>query len=220
VNLGQLVAIARSEADDTVAPYLWSDPEWFEFANDAQNEACRRARLLTDASTVAICQKAVTSGSPTITLDPRTIFVRRIKLDSQAQPLKSCDSRDLDLNVPSWESQQGEPRAWVRNWETGKVRLWPTPEVNDTMQLRVVRLPLSDMVTTGDTPEIGVSKHRSLVFWMLYRAFSKKDTQTQDDKRAAGYLALFEQEFGTKSSAIDETWINENHGEDSFEGLF
>ena len=72
----------------------------------------------------------------------------------------------------------------------------------------------------NDEPEIAPRYHRSLVNWMLFRAFSKKDTQTQDDRRAAESLALFEQEFGQKSTAVDEVWINEHHGEDSHEGLY
>lgn len=213
------MAIGRSEADDNAAPYLWADPEWLEFAVDAENEACRRARLLTDASTTAICNAAIAIGAQTVTLDSRVIFVRRVQLASQSRPLQSVDSRDLDLNVPNWDTQTGTPRAWVRNWETGKVRLWPIPIATDTARLRVVRLPLVPLASNA-SPEIHPRLHRSLVFWMLYRAFSKKDTQTQDDKKAMENLALFEREFGDKSSAVDETWINENHGEDSFEGLF
>lgn len=220
MNFGQLKAIARSEADDNAAPFLWADPEWLEFANDAENEACRRARLLTDASTSAICTASITIGAESVALDPLVIFVRRAKLDLQTQPLPNVDSRDLDLNVPNWETQTGRPKAWVRNWETGKLRLWPIPSAVDTLRLRVVRLPLVPMAADGDAPEINARYHRSLVFWMLYRAFSKKDTQTQDDRKAAEYLALFEQEFGQKSSAIDEHWITDNHGEDSFEGIY
>lgn len=218
--LGELIAIARRAADDLAEPSLWAD-DWIEFANDAQVEACRRARLITDASTASLCELTVTSGADVYALSPLIIFVRRVKLDSQDQPLKSVDHRDLDLNVPGWESQTGAPIAWVRNWETGKIRLWPTPDASDIARLRVVREPLEPMVDpNADAPEIAPRYHRGLVNWMLFRAYSKTDSQTLDPRKAAEYLALFEQEFGQKSTAVDETWINEHHGEDSFEGLF
>ena len=221
MKLGELIATARNRADDIAVPYLWSDIEWTEYANDAENEACRRARLITDASTTAICEAAITSGNGVITLDKHVIFVRRVKLTSQSQPLHSMDYRDLDSGYPSWESQSGPPRAWVRNWETGKALLWPTPDATDTAKLRVVRLPLVPMTNlTTHSPEINERLHLSLVFWMLFRAYSKTDSQTIDPKKASENLALFEQEFGQKSSAIDETWINENHGQDDFEGLY
>lgn len=217
-TLGELVAIARKEADDAAEPYLWPTSDWYEFANDAENEACRRARLITDASTTAICTAAVAIGAPSVTLDPRVIFVRRAQLALQSRPLTPVDSRDLDQNAPNWEAQTGTPRAWVRNWETGKLRLWPTPQVIDTLRLRVVRLPLVPMEDGESIPEINPRLHRSLVFWMLYRAYSKQDSQTYDEKKAALNLALFEREFGQKSSAIDEAWIQDNHTED--EGVY
>jgi hypothetical protein len=222
MKLQELISLTRAAADDVAVPYLCSDDELKEFANDAENEACRRARLVTDATTPSICEIAVTSGTSTYALDKRVIFVRRAKLNSQHQALRSVDYRDLDEQDPSWESaQNAKPRAWVRNWESQRIRLWPTPNANDTLRLRVVRSPLAPMVSlSADNPEIPERFHRGLVNWMLFRFFSKKDTQTQDDKRAAEYLALFEQEFGAKSSAIDETWINENHGHDSYEGLY
>lgn len=220
MNLGQLITIARREADDTATPPLWSDDDWKEFANDAENEACRRARLITDATTTPICEVTITSGEEAFTLDPRVIFVRRVKLTSQSQPLTSVDHRDLDEQAPNWEETTGIPKRWVRNWETRKVRLWPIPVDDDLAKLRVVRLPLTPMAVNNDAPEINPRLHRSLVFWMLYRAFSKTDTQTMNAKAAAENLALFEREFGQQSSAIDETWINENHGEDSYEGLY
>lgn len=220
MTLADLIATARREADDTATPALWSNDEWREFANDAENEACRRARLITDATTSAICSVNITSGNPTFTLDPRVVFVRRVKLTSESQPLISVDHRDLDEQAPNWEDTTGIPRRWVRNWETGKVRLWPIPDDDDTASLRVVRLPLAPMVADVDHPEINPRFHRSLVFWMLYRAFSKTDSQTMNAKAAAENMALFEREFGQKSTAVDETWIVENHGEDSHEGLY
>lgn len=225
MKLAELISVFRAEADDTAQPYLWSDADAIEYANDAENEACRRARLITDASTASICELDVTSGQATLALDPRVIFVRRAKLDLQSMPLALVDHRDLDAQIPRWESQTGTPRAMVRNWESGKLRLYPTPDAADTLRLRVVRTPLEPMTdattgVSGDSPEIAPRYHRSLVYWMLHRAFSRKDTQTQDDNRAATYLALFEQEFGKKSSAIDETYINENYQEDSFDGVF
>ncbi|MGL4230966.1 MAG: DUF6682 family protein [Casimicrobium sp.] len=223
MKLAELISIFRAEADDTAQPFLWSDVDAIEFANDAENEACRRARLITDASTAAICERAVAANAVMVSLDPRVIFVRRAKLDSQSMPLALVDHRDLDMQNPRWELQAGTPRAIVRNWESGKLRLYPMPSAADTLRLRVVRTPLVPMAnaaSNGDSPEIAPRYHRSLVYWMLYRAFSRKDTQTQDDRRAAEYLALFENEFGKKSSAIDETYINENYQEDSFDGVF
>lgn len=220
MKVSELITVFRREADDTAQPYLWSDPELIEFAADAEYEACRRARLITDQTTTAICQIAVTAGNPSLTLDSRVLFVRRAKIDGQDQPLRSVDYRDLDEQVPGWEDLEGTPRAFVRNLETGKIRLYRSPDADCTLRLRVVRLPIQRLTTKEQTPEIHERFHRSLVQWMLFRAFSKKDTQTQDDQRAATALALFEQEFGQRSSAIEETWLENNIGDTSTQGEF
>ena len=54
MNLGQLISLARTRARDKVAPYLWSDDEFTEFANSAVSEACIRARLLQTQINIAV----------------------------------------------------------------------------------------------------------------------------------------------------------------------
>lgn len=217
MKVSDLITIARREADDTVSsPYLWSDPEWIEFAADAEYEAARRARLLKDSTTSAICQISVTAGNPVVALDSRVLFVRRATV--AGVPLRSIDHRDLDEQVPDWESLSGTPQAFIRNWDTGTIRLYRAPDADLTLKLRVVRLPLNRIASKDQTPEINPRFHNALVHWMLYRAYSKKDTQTQDDQRAATHLALFEQEFGPKSSAIEENWLADNIGDDNHQG--
>ena len=77
----------------------------------------------------------------------------------------------------------------------------------------LIGMPFADMVDDQDIPEIFDRYHRSLRYWMMYRAYSKQDSQANDPKKAADALTLFEQEFGKKSSAIDETWIEREQSE-------
>ena len=220
MKLRELIGLCRSETDDVTQPYLWSDADWIEYAVDAENEACRRARLLIDSSTAAVCQIAVVAGTALYALDDLVLFVRRAKLSSQDIPLARVSYRDLDAFVPGWESHTGTPTHYATDYETGKVRLYPNPTANATLSLTVVRLPITDMNDLEDMPEIKAHYHRSLRFWMLYRAYAKQDSETKDDAKAATNLALFEQEFGKKSSAIDEEWIEREQAADPYDGTF
>lgn len=207
MQLLDLVTLFRNEVDDTTEPYLWSDEEVVEFANDAQLEACRRARLLVDSSTAAITQVAVTAGNGLLTLDARVLFVRRARF-AGALPLRRMNMQDMEDYDPFWQdAAAGTPRAFVPDYETGKLLLWPAPSSNGTLLLTVVREPLVDMIDDEDTPEVAPRYHRSLRFWMMARAYGKQDAQANDPKKEMASLALFEQEFGKKSSAIDEAWI-------------
>ena len=87
MNLEQLKATARSRADDLQPDYLWSDDEWTEYANDAQQQACRRARLIIDSTTTAITQLSMASGDLTASLDERIIFIKRAKISAVSIPL-------------------------------------------------------------------------------------------------------------------------------------
>lgn len=207
MTLNELIRLVRTELDDLTEPYLWSDAELIEYANDAQIEACRRARLLVDSSTAALCQITVTANNPLVTLDPRVLFVRRVRCAGEL-PLIRVTMQDMESFTPYWQDAvPGLPRRFVTDYESGKLLLWPTPSADVVLLLTVVRDPMVDMAADGDTPEIPARQHRSLRYWMAYRAYSKQDADANDPKKALQYIALFEQEFGHKSSAIDENWI-------------
>lgn len=209
MKLQELITLFRNEVDDAVEPYLWSEAEALEYANDAQNEAARRSRLLVDSSTTAICQVSVTVASlGLVALDPRVLFVRRARFASQL-PLRRMNMQDMEAQDPYWQDASASvARAFIPDFETGKLLIWPPPATDGTLLLTVVRDPLEQMNDDQDTPEIAARYHGSLRFWMMVRAYSKQDVEANDPKKMADSMALFEQEFGKKSAAIDEAWIN------------
>src|SRR5438045_1733341 len=159
MKLEELVEIFRTETDDLDAQgYLWTDDEVLDFANDAQNEACRRARLLVDATDTDICRVAITAGTASYPLDARVIFVRWAKLSLQNYSLKRAYVKDL-TDIVNWQAHTGTPTNYVTSWETGKILLYRSPVVDDTLSLRVVRMPLEEMDSFDDTPEINARYH-------------------------------------------------------------
>jgi hypothetical protein len=207
MTLQDLITVFRNEADDATEPYLWSDEELIEFANDAESEACRRARLLVD-STSALTQLLVDPlDAGVIALDPSVVFVRRAQLMS-GRPLARRTVQDMDECNPYWRNAAPSvPNTFITDFQTGSILLHPAPSAESVLLLTIVRTPLVEMKNLDDKPEIAPRWHRALRHWMLFRAYSKQDSQANDPKKAADSLALFEQEFGKKSSAIDETWI-------------
>lgn len=220
MNLEAMIASARSRTGDTKTPQLWTDDEWAEYATDAEQEACRRARLIVDSTNAEICVIAFNSTDKFYELDPRIIFIRRVKVDGISRPLGKISYQDLDSGQPGWEEEEGEPRAFILDMEDNKLRPYPAPDRDYTARLTVVRTPLDVLANDNDEPEIKARYHQSLLFWMLYRAYSKQDSDTQDDEKAAANLAMFENEFGKKSTAVDETWIAREHGYDEHEGIY
>lgn len=90
-----------------------------------------------------------------------------------------------------------------------------------------------DVVSTADSdtfagggasaavnPEIRPRYHHGIVNWMIWRAFGKQDAEVNDTARAKRGLDAFEEEFGKKSRAIDETYITEQQVFDEHNGVF
>ncbi len=210
MNLETLISTARDLSGDGPAGQNWSDAEWTAYANDAEREACRRGRLLVDSTTAAVCQIALTTTDASYDLHPSILFIRRAKLTGRSLVLSRRSYKDLDREAPDWESETGEPSSYVPDFGTAKFRPYPSPAAGGTVTLTVVRLPLADMANDANQPEIHARYHDSLLNWMLYRAYLKNDAETLNKIKAAEYLTLFEAEFGKKSSALDEAWLERN----------
>src|SRR5580765_1396672 len=218
MDVSQLIALFRAEAKDQKKPYLWQDVELITYAGEAEYEAARRTRCLFDFSTPAICAVAVTANQPLYKLDPRVLFVRRLKLSLQPHILPKCDQRDLDTLYWGWEEM---PASYPCTWFAPNfrhIRLVPAPNLDQVMNLQVVRLPLDRLTGLGDEPEIDERWHDGLVHWMLYRAYGKQDSQSNDPQKAATALAQYENVFGKISNARDEVGLAEKHGMDEYEG--
>ncbi len=208
MNLGDLLEIVRRELDDVADPPLWTDDELIEYAVDAQNEACRRGRLLLDSTTVSVTQIALTAAAGGVyALDPRVIRINRVKLAGDDRPIAPIMVRDLDLQLPGWEDWVEHPTLWVPDWESGKIRFVGAPDGNYTANLQVVRLPMKDLATLDDAFEIRAEHQRSLRHWIMHRAYLKRDSETYDPKKALECEARFVAEFGPARPAYDEQWM-------------
>lgn len=215
MNVAQLIQQLRYDLDDTVAPYLWSDTELLNYLNEAEREACRRAKLLKDSQTTAICRITLSDEDDLIALDSRVLHVLRARISDQDDPLTKMRRDQLDACRPGWETEtSGTPEYWLMDTDTGYIRL--VPPINITSgtyyaYLHVIRLPSSDMAV-GGSPEIAARWHMSMRHWALYQAWMKQDEDTYNPQKAAVAAAEFEREFGPKIPARAEVWANERYG--------
>jgi hypothetical protein len=224
-SLVQLRTYIREQADDSITPQKWSDATLNILINEAQMEACRRARLLKDTTTDAITLVTLSLNQALYTLDPRIIYIRRVQLANRSQPLAFKRTRDMDEELPGWETHTGSVSAYLTDYNTGKLCLYRKPDANamaqtPTARLTVVRGPLVDMAADGDVPEIAPRFHPKLHHYVLGRIYSKQDSETYDPKSAAAEFALFDAEFGPPPSAAEENWLQENIDYASDSGVF
>lgn len=192
------------EEDDT--GLLWSNAQLVYWCNEAEQEFARR-RPIEDEDTAAICQISVVASTATYTLDPRILYVDRAKLAAEDRQLEKTSSLELDEWKLDWEDLEATPTHYVEDRTGHKLRLYPTPDAADTLNLVVGRLPLTDMLWTQRytvNPEIQAHHHMELLDWVAHRAYLKRDSETYDPAKSATHLGLFESRVGPRPSAALE----------------
>lgn len=175
MKLSELIAECRRLTDDYASPPLWADPEWRQHLNEAEREACVRARLLVDDS----------GRHSELILHPGT---RRHRLN--------------DLVIDVLEARTDDDRLFT-GWTLDESHFIVDRPVSEStrLTLTVQRYPLREMVEADSSPEIRPQHHIHLVQWALYRAYLKRDADTFDPTRSATHEALFDHYFGPRPTA-------------------
>src|SRR3546814_4957914 len=106
-----------------------------------------------------------------------------------------------------------ETRRYDKDVETGSIRFDSIPTCDGSLEIEVARLPLRQLVSPEDCPEIPQQYHADIVYWMLYRAWSKRDADAGSEAKAESALAKFASTFGAPSTAIDEQRSEEHTSE-------
>lgn len=151
-------------------------------------------------ATTTICRIPVTAGVSTYSVSDRIVRIVAAKLEAGTlyPPLIVLYDNSLafmEYNYPSWETQVASQSIYLLTASVGtnKVRLWPTPTVNDTLKLVVYRRPVLAL-TAADTvssPEISEQYHRYLIDGIAWQAYSKQDADTEDTKKSEIHRQLW-----------------------------
>lgn len=198
MKLREIRARARRRLDDNTAhDRLWQDAELDEWINEAEAEACIRAKLIYDTETLAI-----QDGTSAYMLKARVIDVLSAYLtdaDGIKRPLAVKGRQDAQDEFCWPDIPTQRPTAIVP--EEDRVELFGTPDAAYTATLGIYREPKNPMVADDDEPEIHARHHAYLVDWVEYRAYSIMDTETFDIGRSERGEANFTRRFGVRRDA-------------------
>lgn len=202
MNLGDLIRRTRIRLDDKKAPFLFADEDLIAYLNEAVNEACERARLITDSSTVGLTQIPLVPDVRRYELDPTVIDVVGAAIVSDGAPLPG---RNLKRIGDAW------PTRLYTGWADFYSVALKGPLLELTidrapqdflppavLHLSVQRRPLVPMVDLTDEPEIPVQMHPDLTYWAAYMAYDTRDNDAGDATKAATNEARFTAKFGAK----------------------
>ena len=203
MNIEGLIKQFRTDADDAVMPYRAEDEAVTGWLNEAEQEACIRARLLHESANSAVCQIAVTAGTAHYPLHPALYEIDYLAFkptgDTRRFAVNLLSREELDRIEPGWRECTGRPEYAIQS-DTA-LRLAFTPDAAGTLFMEGFRLPLAAMAAISDEPEINAAHHAKLVHWALHRAFSVPDSETIDPARAQLGERAFSQYFGLRPDA-------------------
>ena len=203
MNLEQLIASFRVDADDLVEPFLFQD-EWVAgWLTEAQAEAAIRGRLILEDADPAVCQIAVTAGTASYELHRSVYEIADLRFmpagASRSTPLPLVTREWLDDKRPGWRDLADEVAYAIQT--DHRLRLVCVPASDGVLHLEAYRVPLKALANETDKPELNEAHHRHLVQWALHRAFSRPDSETIDPQRADRALEAFTRYFGLASDS-------------------
>lgn len=221
MQLSQLISQLRIDLDDAIEDYLWSNAELTAYINEAYKEAVRRARLIIDSATPEVCTINVVADTALYPLSKKIYRVLDIFPSWDNRQLCKVTTKELNLQRSTWRTQESDkPDYYVSDFQSGAIRLYPIPTEAGTLNLRVYRLPLVDLINDTDEPEINEAYHIKLLHWARHKAYLKPDADTFDKNASMEALALFVQEFGEAKSAWSDEFDERNLPNDLIDGSY
>jgi len=199
VTLAELIVACRRQSGDTASPGWWSDQQWTEALNEAEVEACIRAKLIEDDSITS----DATALDPYVKIPARAFSVRRVLVDGANIELLSL-SDFQDRRFGDWTSVTGSPTECYRVGD--RLRLYPTPIANaDVTMVALCTASAEMLLDEADTtePQIPGRLHIKLVDGALARFFGVPDADHFNAGLSAVHDARFAETFGQRPAETE-----------------
>jgi hypothetical protein len=237
LTLEQLATLFRQRVDDLPGdivddskPWtnddsglLWKNDEICQYADEAQTEVVRRIGGILDQHTsVAINHITVTAGVQSYTYDKRILKIDRMKFVEDATAdeyvVIKKTPRWMDDHHREWDLEgnatgQGIVEFFVEFTEEKQFRLWRVPSVAGTLHLTTYRLPINRLSwpLRHTLLEVRDEYQYDMLDWMMFRAYLKRDAETENPDLAGIHKGLFDERIGERPSADLEALRRREH---------
>lgn len=203
MTLEDMIRRFRVAARDTVEPFLFPTEDVTDWLNEAQNEACIRARLIREDELEAVCRITLAAGQHTYPLHPKVYELISVRLKpangDRPRDLRLVSREWLDAERPCWRDDD-RPACYAIQNDTS-LRIVGATAPGDELLLECYRLPMRALSLDTQRPEIHEAHHAHLVQWALHRAFSIPDAEMFDAQRAEKAEREFSSYFGLMPDA-------------------
>jgi len=199
--LGDLIKELKDVTRDTdIEQPLWSVGEWINYLNDGERELCRRAGVLSGTTTINLI-----SGNASYAISAKILEMdEKGYCNYDASYLTKVTEDWLNHNKSTWRTDTGVPVYYCVDYYNSTLTFTPIPadaQQGYTVAIKTKVLPTTDLSMTNFTPSVSSRYYEDLKLWALYRAYSKQDAETNDEKQSAKYYQMFELSVGGRSNA-------------------
>ena len=196
-DLDTLIARWRSDMEDTVEPYLWSDVEIIEYFDEAQDEFCQEVDILNKEITLTF-----TTSDPWIAIpsyvtrirDVETTDGRTVSLYNHEEFLECMKTDDYGIYslATDWKQKTGPyPEALITDTDEDRARSYPIPTADGTLTATVYRRPLRPLEETEKFEVTDRQHQRCILLKARSLGYMKMDTETQDMQKGREFEDLF-----------------------------
>lgn len=201
-----LITIFRREVDDLPAAgytgsdgsdgdCLWKDAELYTYMTEAADAVASDGLVLSKIVTLAF-----DAGAETIPLPASVLHINSARLVSTNQVLRELNTNEAaqltttDYGVVRHElfESSGTPKNYTRDYDKRALRLTPTPEAADSLELQCTVTLAAPMACGAPIPFTAVKDQRLMLLYMKYLAYDKHDAETFDRNKSASYKAQFD----------------------------
>lgn len=194
----QVIAMARSHADDSTVPYKWTDSELVDYLNMALNDIYRLIGVKVDATTTAIVDITIAASTFDYALDSRITEILEAKVDGTTTFLKATTTEYLNAINSDWRSASSTDSVqyYCLDYRSGYITLYPPYDDDGTLSLRVKRFQATPFTTSNlgiNAFEINTVYQAELYYGILEHAFLKSGDRTYIPEKSVVYGAKFRQ---------------------------
>lgn len=197
MNLGAMIQQFRTLTRDTVRRYMWQDSELAPWFSEAETEAAIRSRLIFDA-----VELDVSAGDTELNLPVELFDIEYAELRDAAGKSYQITARTRDelrsINR-EWRTTTERPEHFVH--DAKRLVFSAIADAGYTLYLEFYRTPRKPLAAEKDEPELQEHHHAKLVEWVMFRAYSKPDSDTMNPQKAKESEDRFESYFGRRPSA-------------------
>lgn len=192
-----LIGLFRDRTDDNTLPQLWGDERIVEWFDEAQREFARITHLFKDTTTLVI-----TADDPYVVVPDEFLEFRTGRIGSSNAKVSNYNMNELeqarshdvygDGSVSDWMTATGTPNTIAFDVISGKGRLVPIPDADDTLVMYYTRYPLKSITASSSKTELIKPEHqKSLVVYAMAQAYNDQDSDVFNSKKYDRYIAEF-----------------------------